>query len=54
MPFKPMAQIIILEEDPLGLGDNSNPRYRVHLGVDKNRIRYKFKGDLGPNLVKEQ
>ena len=42
------------EDDPFVLGDNSNPRYGVHLGVDKNRIRYKFKGDLGPNLVKEQ
>ena len=44
MPSKQyLARIIILEEDPLGIGDNSNPRHRVHLGVDKNRIRYQFK-----------
>ena len=30
---------IILEEDPFKLGDNSNPRHRVNLGVIKNRIK---------------
>ena len=38
-----MVQTIILEDDPFESGDNSNPRSRVHLGVDKNSIRYKFK-----------